>query len=228
MTIKGNISKNSTYLNDLKKAIDEDRKHPRHNGVKMQAHHVISCEGMKRSGLGLKIEKFGYDINVTKNLAFIPCTLQGACYLGVQLHRGNHTASVKQNQDDYDDDSEEDGYHKIVAEMIKDLKPLVFQKCHVDREAQCKKVINKLNNISKQILKRIQENPGAMPLTSIAEHFKHGSKIGCGGVDSVKPKNHGQVPCPTKRSHAGKQGPRQNEEGISYKSNGKYQLETGR
>ena len=92
----GNTSKNSAYLRRIKAAIEHDKSHPRHNGVLMQAHHIISAEGMKRSRMDKKIEKFGYDINELPNLSFIPCTLQGACYLGVQPHRGNHTAMVDQ------------------------------------------------------------------------------------------------------------------------------------
>jgi hypothetical protein len=219
MTINlGNTSKNSTYLSDLKKAIAPKLDHPRHHGVRMQAHHVISCEGMRLSGLGDKIEQFGYDINLLPNLSFIPCTLQGACHLGVQPHRGNHTALA--DQDAYDDDLENERYHKIVAGMVMELKRLVFQECQADREAQCKRVINKLNKMSKQILRRIQDDPGKAPLTSIAKHFIHGNKIGCGGVDSVTLHSE-HIECPSRRNHKGKQG-------ITYESNGKYQLETGR
>ena len=125
MTIKlGNSAKDSKYLKRIKDAIEGDKAHPRHNGVKMQAHHAISAEGMKLSGLGKKIEKFGYDINLLSNLVFIPCTLQGACYLGVQPHRGNHTAVI--SQDDYDDDLEPKNYHKLISSRIKNLQlPLV-------------------------------------------------------------------------------------------------------
>ena len=118
----GNTSKNSAYLRNIKNAIEDDKSHPRHNGVLMQAHHIISAKGMSLSNLAKKIEKFGYDINELPNLSFIPCTLQGACHLGVQPHRGNHTARV--DQDDYDDDLEVRDYHKMVAKKIKELMHL--------------------------------------------------------------------------------------------------------
>lgn len=226
MTIKlGNSSKDSKYLTRIKGAIVLRPAHPRHHGVKMQAHHLISAEGMKRSGLGKKLEKFGYDINLLPNLSFIPCTLQGGCHLGVQPHRGNHTALV--DQDDYEDDLEPRKYHDMVAKMIKELGLPLSKDCPGDGKTKSETVINKLDKLSKKILALIQNNPREAPLTGIAKHFKPGNHIGCGGVDSVS-LHSGQVACPTKRGHAGKQGIGQNKEGIAYESDGKYQLETGR
>ena len=49
----------------------------------MQAHHVLSGEGVRQSKIGARLVKWRYDINTEKNLVFIPSTLQGACYLGV-------------------------------------------------------------------------------------------------------------------------------------------------
>lgn len=228
MTIKlGNSSKDSKYLARIKRAIALDPAHPRHphHGVKMQAHHLISAEGMKRSGLGKKLEKFGYDINLLPNLSFIPCTLQGACHLGVQPHRGNHTALV--DQDDYEDDLEPMNYHKMVAKRIKKLDLPLSKECPGDNKTKSETVRNKLDKLSEDILKLIQNSPGAAPLTDIAKHFKPGNHIGCGGVDTVT-LHSGQVTCHTKRSHAGKQGPSQKAEGITYNSDGKYKLKTGR
>jgi hypothetical protein len=82
MTIFGNSAKDTQYLKRITEHIATDKTHPRHQGVKMQAHHIISGEGIKRSGLGKKLKEFGYNINLLPNLVFIPCTLQGACYLG--------------------------------------------------------------------------------------------------------------------------------------------------
>ena len=101
----GTIAKSKTYLTTMKVRIAPDALHPRHRGVKMQAHHILSGEGAKLSQMGRKLVGFGYDINTPKNLAFLPCTLQGACYLGIQPHRGNHTApSDGADEDDADDD----------------------------------------------------------------------------------------------------------------------------
>jgi hypothetical protein len=146
MVLIGNSSKDSKYLSRIKKAIEGDANHPRHNGVRMQAHHIISAEGMKRSNLGRKIEKFGYDINLLPNLVFIPCTLQGACHLNVQLYRGNHSA----NQDVYDDDSEPNSYHDLVGGMIRDLKFPFSKECPGSKISDSENITSGLNNLSKK------------------------------------------------------------------------------
>lgn len=226
MAIKlGNSSKDSQYLNRIKAAIALDPTHPRHHGVKMQAHHIISGDGMKLSRLGKKIEQFGYDINLLPNLAFIPCTLQGACHLGVQPHRGNHTTLV--DQDDYNDDLEPLDYHKMVAKKIIELGLPLDKECPGDHKTKSEVVKEKLDRLSKDILNLIQNKPGAAPLTDIAKHFNPGNHIGCGGVETVK-LNRGVVACPTERNHMGKQGTGQKAEGITYQSDGKYKLKPGR
>lgn len=229
MTKLGNSAKDSQYLKRIKDAIAGDREHPRHQGIKMQAHHVISGEGMRLSGLGRKIEKYGYDINLLPNLAFIPCTLQGACYLGVQPHRGNHTASV--DQDDYHDDMEPEDYHDMVARRVKELDLPLKKECEGGETVR--DVQNKLDKLSKDILGLIQHKPRQAPLTEIAGHFGPDGK-GCGGVDAVA-RHKAAGPCPVHRKHlfdatrpGASQGPSQKNEEISYKLTGKYKLQAGR
>lgn len=221
----GNSAKDSKYLKRIKEAIEEDKGHPRHHGVKMQAHHLISGEGMKRSGLGKKIEKFGYDINLLPNLVFIPCTLQGACYLGVQSHRGNHTAII--DQDDYDDDNEPMNYHKLVTVLLKRLELPMDKECPGDHKTKMETVTKKLNDLSEIILETIQFKPGEAPLTEIAKHFSPGKSSGCAGSDSVSIHKEEGI-CPVKRNHLQQQGERQKKENITYVSNGKYHLKPGR
>jgi len=221
----GNTSKNSAYLRNIKNAIEHDKSHPRHNGVLMQAHHIISAEGMKLSGLAKKIEKFGYDINELPNLSFIPCTLQGACHLGVQPHRGNHTALV--DQDDYDDDLEPLNYHKMITKKIQDLNLPLDKDCPGTDTHKRKKVISQLNALSENILGLIQKNPGRAPLTDIARHFSPSNLVGCGSVDSVR-LNKGLSQCSVERNHLNRQAASQKIENITYKSDGKYTLKLGR
>lgn len=221
----GNSAKDSQYLKRIKDAIAHDKDHPRHQGIKMQAHHLISAEGMKRSGLGRKIEKYGYDINLLPNLAFIPCTLQGACHLGVQPHRGNHTALV--DQDDYDDDMEPGNYHDLVARMIKELGLPLNKECSGDGSDQRRLVQSKLDKLSREILNLILKKPRAAPLTEVAKHFNPGNTIGCCGVDAVG-HHKGHRNCPVDRNHRGRQGPGQKAERIEYESNGRYQIAVGR
>jgi hypothetical protein len=221
----GNALKSKNYLASLKKKIADQPNHPRHQGVKMQAHHVISAEGMKNSGLSERIRDLGYDINHTKNLVFIPCTLQGACYLGVQPHRGNHTALA--DPDAYDDDTEPDDYHEMVTRKLTGLDLPLSKDCPGDDDSKHVKVIKGLNDLSAEIVEFIQDAPGKAPLTNIARFFAPESKIGCGGVDSVTqhPRN---VHCAVGRDHFGRQGPRQSPENIEFKKGIAYTLRVGK
>ncbi len=221
---RGNTSKNSAYLRNIKNAIEHNKNHPRHNGVLMQAHHIISAEGMKRSGLAKKIEKFGYDINDLQNLSFIPCTLQGGCHLGVQPHRGNHTALV--DQEDYDDDNEPGDYHDMVARRIQRLNLPLHKECPGTDANKREKINSELSALSKTILTLIQKKPEEAPLTNIAKYFTSGNYIGCGGADSVQ-RNKGVTSCPVERNHEGRQAAGQKVENIIFKSNGKFKLKPG-
>ncbi|MCM5682751.1 AHH domain-containing protein [Schlegelella sp. S2-27] len=217
----GNTAKNSVYLANMKSHTERDRDHPRFHGIRMQAHHVLSAEGVKLSGLGRKIEKCGYDINSLSNLAFIPCTLQGACHLGIQPHRGNHTA-VADPENDYDDDDEPLTYHKMVSRKIQELDPHLRKECVGKDEAHL--IPKKLDDMSTEVLELIQYKPTKAPLTTIAKHFAPGSPIGCGGVDNVGAVHVGH--CPVGRNHLGKQGPKQKKEDIKFVSDGRYRLRT--
>ncbi|MEM5529947.1 AHH domain-containing protein [Gammaproteobacteria bacterium AS21] len=86
--------------------------HPINKGVKMQAHHLISRKALLDSSIENRLEDFKYDIDNVDNIALIPCTLQGACHLNVQLHRGNHPGVLRVDNGNNDDDSEHpDTYH---------------------------------------------------------------------------------------------------------------------
>jgi len=228
---RGNSAKDSHYLKRIKNAIEGDKAHPRNLGVKMQAHHVISGEGMRLSKLGKKIEKYGYDINLLPNLVFIPCTLQGACYLGVQPHRGNHTALV--DQDDYQDDLEPEDYHDLVGRRVRELDLPLRKECPGDDPTKAEVVQTKLDKLSKDLLGLIQNKPSQAPLTEIAEHFGPRG-VGCGGLDSIT-RAHGLHACPVERNHfyrgsdgRGSHGPGQKAEKIEYVREGKYKLKVGR
>lgn len=192
----GSTAKDSMYLKRMKDAIEGLDDHPRNNGVQMQAHHLISIEGMRMTGLGQKIRKFKYNINFLPNLAFLPCTLQGACYLGVQPHRGNHG---KFTQDDYDDNIEELSYHEKVAEMVIDLGLPLSKECPGTRKHKSETVIDELDKMSATILATIQKAPRKLRLTSIATHFGKNGK-GCAGVDNIGDHGHGPD-CPVGREH---------------------------
>lgn len=230
VTRTGSTSKDSMYLKRMKDRIDGNSEHPRNNGVQMQAHHLISIEGMRQSGLRHKIRRFKYNINFLENLAFIPCTLQGACYLGVQPHRGNHGSFV--SQDDYDDDIEEFSYHEMVARSVKGLNLPLSKECEGSKASKDAKVKEELDKLSKIILNMIQKSPRQAKLTSIALHFGKGGK-GCGGVDSVEHHQH-TTDCPVGRLHlynsklpGSSQKRGQNKEKIKFVTPLGYKLKVG-
>jgi hypothetical protein len=231
MTItNGKTTKDSKYLKRIKDAIEGDSAHPKNNGIKMQAHHIISAEGMKRSALGKKIEEYGYDINNIHNLVFIPCTLQGACYLGIQPHRGNHDSLIDENN--YVDDSEPKTYHEYVASEVRDIEHFIKKNCAGNKEENSEKVISKLNSVSLSILATIQHQPHRAPLTKIARSFGKAG-VGCSGVDSVT--THNQLrPCAVERKHlfekkdpAKSQATGQKIEEISFILKEKFKLKPG-
>ncbi|NRR30302.1 AHH domain-containing protein [Oxalobacteraceae bacterium] len=221
----GNVLKNKQYLELIKGAISIDLAHPRHHGVKMQAHHLISAEGMKQSNLSHEMKTLGYNINVLKNLVFIPCTLQGACYLKVQPHRGNHTAPVM--QDEYDDDRHPSDYHDMVAKHLTRINHSLSKECIGDPKKKKELVQDTLNDLSLWIMNKIQNSPRSAPLTNIAMHFSKQTLIGCGGVDSVA-KNKGISSCPSGRNHLKKQADGQDKENISYICADGYELRIGK
>jgi hypothetical protein len=223
----GNSAKDSGYLKRLKDAIEHDKDHPRKHGIRMQAHHIISGDGMRRSKMGKKIEKFGYNINYLPNLVFIPCTLQGACYLGVQPHRGNHDFSME--QEDYQDDLEPAGYHELVATRLRRLELPMEKACDKETALDRAKVVDALDALSKSILNLIQFKPLEAPLTKLAAQFGVGA-VGCSGTDSIR--THSRTrPCPVGRHHLLdpahpelSQGPAQARENIKFVPNGKFRL----
>jgi hypothetical protein len=233
----GNVLKNNAYLGMMKRNTLNPR-HPRHNGIKMQAHHVLSANGIALSRLGARLVKFGYDINLEKNLVFIPCTLQGACYLGVQPHRGNHTTpgekDPEQSEDEYDDDADDDHYHELVSNRIIDEERKFPKRCKKSERGD-NQAIDQLNALALRILGLIQNDPKKAPLTSVAKHFDPDSNIGCAGHDSVG--DYGKVPakCAVERNHLKRQreGDKkmkiegQKKENITFVSNGKFQLRMG-
>lgn len=223
----GNTSKDSQYLKLMNGLVKSNSKHPKHKGVKMQAHHILSADGVKLSGLGSKLEGFGYNINLEKNLAFLPCTLQGACHLGVQPHRGNHTAISDLEETDYDDDDHPRSYHLMVAKKIEALKLPVDKACTGSDDPARKQIKDKMDVLSKSILGMICKTPNLARLTKVADHFSIGNRVGCSGVDSIR--DHGDSKqCPTERNHLNRQGPGQRKEGISYVSIGLYGAEPGK
>ncbi|WP_143697270.1 AHH domain-containing protein, partial [Vibrio vulnificus] len=189
--VKSSIDKDSQYRTRLLNAIGEE--HPIYHGIDMQAHHIISRKGVELSGLGWKLEALTYHINNIENLVFIPCTLAGACHLGVQLHRGDHT---------YHDDEHPRCYHVEVSDRIKRLEETMDKRCEKGKPIQ-----SLIDKESVKILKAIDNFE--IPLTSIFRTFKPETvnTIGCGNAKTIK--THSKEKCKASRIHFDKV-PKQN------------------
>lgn len=217
MSLKGNDSKNSTYLATMLRRTEPDKSHPRHKGIKMQAHHILSAEGVKQSRMGPKLVGFGYDINEAKNLVFLPCTLQGACHLGVQPHRGNHSAGSDVVDDrSYDDDDHPPSYHELVARLLMHLETSIDRRCGGNSDRDAHKVQEMVNDLGQRVLMMIYGQPNRARLTRIADSFKVGHSVGCAGVDNVG--RHQRQACPVGRNHFGRQGSAQQRENITFEA----------
>jgi hypothetical protein len=232
MAGEGTVTRHSRYYTIMKNRVEGKMSHPINNGVKMQAHHLISCEGMKESKLGKDIKKTGYDINQAYNMAFIPSTLQGACHLGIQVHAGNHTADVRPNNDD-DDDEHPDKYHEMVEARVRKLEKLIKDGC-VGKEKDKKNVVRKLNNISRKIANLIQNSPKEARLTKLYNRFQPGVNAGCSNQDSVTkvplivtPEKQVMYTCSIGRNHFKKQNEGQRDENITSERYGGYALDVG-
>src|SRR5690606_37771760 len=101
------------YRTTIINAVKNDTGHPHNHNMKMQAHHLVSAKGVQLAQMGRKLEQLGYNINVLENLVLLPSTLQGACHLKVQLHRGDHT---------HEDDDHPISYHRKVKAEITTLE----------------------------------------------------------------------------------------------------------
>lgn len=225
----GNISKDSEYLERIKDAtsILKHPSHPRHHGIKMQAHHAISVKALSLTDLGPKFKKMDYNINLLPNLVFLPCTLQGACHLGIQPHRGDHTAPA--DHESYDDDEHPRGYHDIVAKELRRVDEDIDIECAGEKINAKETTQKHLNGLSALIIKRIQNLPTKYPLTSVAQHYTQGNPVGCGGFDAVGllKDMSAPAPCAVKRSHMKKQKKGQCVEEIKYPAVGIYELKPG-
>jgi hypothetical protein len=202
------------YRDTIQAAVKGNPRHPSRMGVKMQAHHLVSKKGLILSNLKADLEHLGYDINALENLTLIPCTLQGACHLGVQLHRGNHATGAA---DFRHDDNDDDGHHGITYHLAV-AAALGRVKADIDRARLCDdpaiKIQERINKISSRLMFLI--NSFALALTSIHTNFNPvGDQPGCCGVDSIGAADPSR-PCPTGRNHQGRQSPGQQAEAIRH------------
>lgn len=153
-----------------------DPSHPTNHGFKMQVHHLLSKQGVKKTGTGEKLKSYGYDINLPGNLVALPCTLEGACHLQVQLHRGNHPTVIDTNDNDKEHPK---GYHIEVTELVEEAYKTISKRCENQGNPGVQRY---MDYHSLLILRRVSSFD--LPLTRVAKAFKRGG-VGCLGTTTV-------------------------------------------
>lgn len=212
MSELGILKKDTKYRDRLLEKIDslpenEKSRHPFFKGIKMQAHHLISADGVSDLEDEDLLISAGYNINKINNIVLIPCTFSGACHLGTQLHRGNHTSTVDMDEsldETYDDDDHPDSYHETVEKMVVKALRKPSVEC-VDQEREVKDLIKEMDEISGDMVSLINNFSPRAQLTKVFQAFNNDglqSKIGCSGAVSMK--NHKMsLTCPSHRDHEG-------------------------
>ncbi|MFA0114338.1 AHH domain-containing protein [Vibrio sp. 10N.261.46.E11] len=184
------------YRKNILNRIKNDLSHPINHGFKMQVHHLVSKNGVIKSGKKSILEAYGYDINLAGNLVALPSTLGGACHLKVQLHRGNHTTPIEDNDNDKVHPM---SYHTYVKKMLKPAVREIKTKCKTN---DIQKVQAYLNLHSQVILDDISSF--RLPLTRVFKAFESGA-VGCLGekeVGSLANKIKLNIPCTCDRVHS--------------------------
>nr|WP_255533677.1 AHH domain-containing protein [Reinekea sp. G2M2-21] len=190
---KGKTKRDWRFRKSLLEAVADDPNHPIFNGIIMAAHHLISVEGMAKSGLGSLVEDRGYNINLVENLIFLPYELEGACHLGVQLHRGDHKKK----------DIHGRNYHETVEDALK-KKKLDIKKCDSSPKETLNTLTRTLNGISAMMVKKIAKNQ--VCLSDIAETFELDNPKGCGNAKTVGQHRLSDHHCHLNRDHQFKPG----------------------
>ncbi|MEZ8098874.1 AHH domain-containing protein [Vibrio bivalvicida] len=151
--------------------VENDPNHPISHGIKMSVHHLLSQQGFIISKKDKKLISYGYNINVKENLVALPSEMDAACYLRVQVHRGNHPGYVDNN--DSDDDHPK-SYHKHIANMLRKATKKLEDKCATGNERTVRlysiAMLSKISNFE-------------IPLTKAYKTFEK-NESGCGGETS--------------------------------------------
>ncbi|WP_196161096.1 AHH domain-containing protein [Reinekea sp. G2M2-21] len=189
---EGQIKRDWKFRKTLLNAVEGNPNHPIFNGIIMAAHHLISVEGMAKSGLGSLVEDRGYNINLVENLIFLPYELEGACHLGVQLHRGDHTAEVNGRN-----------YHAAVKALL-EKKINEIEKCESSPKETLKKLTRTLNGISELMAEMIED--WEVFLSGIAKDFEPDNAKGCGNTKTIGQHRLSDRHCHLNRDHQFKPG----------------------
>lgn len=102
--------------------------------------------------------------------------MDGACYLRVQVHRGNYPGFIDNNDSDNDHPK---SYHKHIVSMLRKAPKKLEECCAIGNE---KTVRNYLNLYSRSVLDKIANFE--TPLTKSFIAFNQ-NESGCGGETSI-------------------------------------------
>lgn len=161
----------------------EKGKHPLHEGVAPQAHHLICSEAMRDNKDWEDIcINYGYDINCKENGVFLPSVMKLACHLKIPLHKGGHSAGYGDDVDEGESKSYPNAVKKKLQDLKKDIDE-IKQKC---KEKPGEKIIKKLNDLSSEIFKYVSEF--TWTITYDGFDYQKENMIGCANCSSVKEK----------------------------------------
>jgi len=161
----------------------KDSKHPTNYGFTMQVHHLLSTKGVKDSGHYDELKAYNYNINLAGNLVALPSTLQGACHLKVQLHKGDHTTLMDTNDNDGEHPR---AYHRFITGLVKKACTTINKRC--DEQKQKLKGVQRYMDYHSLLVLRDIGN-FRLPLTSVYKAFSPRG-VGCLGVTSVPELRH--------------------------------------
>jgi len=185
------------YRETLIAEIIDDNQHPMNCDIPMQIHHLISKKSITNAHLTEDLKQLGYNVNKIGNLVALPSTLQGACHLEVQLHRGNHTTLI-----DTDDNDKEHGvaYHDYVEQLVIAVLEDIENDCGEKGSLSAQR---RLNRKSVTILNDIAAF--RLPLSSCYKEFRPNAS-GCMNCNSLPEMNSeikkDKVPCSKNRKHS--------------------------
>ncbi|MER2497047.1 AHH domain-containing protein [Vibrio neptunius] len=191
--IKGNITKKpepgapdyrKAWIANVNEYNENVKPHPFCHGIQMDTHHLISGKALNDLGQDIQdalIYK-GYNVNALNNLVGLPKTYKGACYLGIQLHRTQHT--FKSNEFG---EVQTSNYHKEVIKFIHSIESEITQCNGTTAIEESKRDIhvNHMDQLSRKLLNKILNFQ--LPLTKIGHHFNKKSKvyIGCANKEKI-------------------------------------------
>ena len=202
---------------------------PRNNGPfsSLQAHHLIVSASMNDVDIKDMCLEYDYDINSHKNGVMLPYYKDLACLLFLPVHNTNHEGGETDKKDSKSIPSSYLNYPRAVQEKLEGLRTLVDKGRICTDKDPVNKFHEKIDNISKGILKKI--NDELWTITGAGKNYQKKksdeSKPGCKNAThpdlSMKSK-----PCESRKSN--EEHNIVNSNGVRIKRNANKELEIGK